>query len=50
MTVLIDSWTWIEHWRGGPHSAEAAKHVEGFEMALASTINLIETLLPPLDR
>ncbi len=50
MTVLIDSSTWIEYWRDGPHSAEAAKHVEGSEVALASTINLIETLLLPLDR
>ena len=43
MTVLIDSWSWIEYWRGGPHSAEAAKFIEGSEMALASTINLTET-------
>src|SRR5260370_1619023 len=43
MTVLIDSWTWIEYWRGGPHSSEAARFVEGSEMALASTVNLTET-------
>ncbi|HEX4919818.1 MAG TPA: type II toxin-antitoxin system VapC family toxin [Candidatus Bathyarchaeia archaeon] len=43
MTVLIDSWTWIEYWRGGPHSAQAAKYVEGSEMALASTVNITET-------
>jgi len=43
MTVLIDSWTWIEYWRGGPKSAKAAKFVEGSETALASTVNLTET-------
>ena len=43
MTVLIDSWTWIEYWSGGAHSVQAAKHIEGSEMALASTINLTET-------
>jgi len=43
MTVLIDSWSWIEYWRGGPHSAKAAKFIEGSEMALGSTINLTET-------
>src|SRR6266700_3566255 len=43
MTVLIDSWSWIEYWRGGPYSAKAAKFIEGSEMALGSTINLTET-------
>lgn len=43
MTVLIDSWSWIEYWRGGPHSARAAEHIEGSDMALASTVNLTET-------
>src|SRR5260370_16951186 len=43
MNVLIDSWTWIEYWWGGPHSSEAARFVEGSEMALASTVNLTET-------
>ena len=43
MTVLIDSWAWIEYWRGGAHSNQAAEFIEGSEMALASTINLTET-------
>jgi len=43
MTVLIDSWSWIEYWRGGPSSMKAAEFIEGSEMALASTINLTET-------
>ncbi len=42
MTVLIDSWTWIEYWRGGVHSERAAEHIEGSETALLSTINLVE--------
>ena len=43
MTVLIDSWAWIEYWRGGPESAKAAKFIEGSDTALASTVNLTET-------
>lgn len=43
MTVLIDSWTWIEYWRGGQHSDAAAKHIEGDDEAVISTINLAET-------
>ncbi len=43
MTVLIDSWSWIEYWRGGPSSGKAAEFIEGSEMALASTVNMTET-------
>jgi predicted nucleic acid-binding protein len=43
MTVLIDSWSWIEYWRGGPSSAKAAEFIEGSDMALVSTINVTET-------
>jgi predicted nucleic acid-binding protein len=49
MTVLIDSWAWIEYWRGGPSSAKAAEYIEGSDMALASTINLTETFFWVLD-
>ena len=42
MTVLIDSWTWIEYWRGGPQSRQAAEHIDGDDAALASAINLAE--------
>ncbi len=42
MTVLIDSWAWIEYWRGGSHSKKAAEYIEGSEPAVASTINLAE--------
>ncbi len=44
MTVLIDSWTWIEYWRGGTHSEKAAKPIEGSEAAVISTINMAETI------
>ena len=39
---MIDSWTWIEYWRGGRGADEAAEHIEGGEEALVSTINLVE--------
>jgi predicted nucleic acid-binding protein len=42
MTVLIDSWAWIEYFKNGKHSTEAMNHVEGTEEALVSTINLLE--------
>ena len=42
MTVLIDSWTWIEYWRGGIHSERAAEYIEGSETALLSAVNLVE--------
>ncbi len=42
MTVLIDSWAWVEYWKGGAHAKAAAVHIEGGEEAVASTINLAE--------
>ena len=42
MTVLIDSWTWIEYWRGGIHSERAAEYIEGSETAVLSAVNLVE--------
>jgi len=42
VTVLIDSWAWIEYWRGGAHAREAAAYVDGNEEALASPVNLAE--------
>jgi predicted nucleic acid-binding protein len=39
---LIDSWAWIEYWRGAAHSREAAGYIDGDEEALASPINLAE--------
>ena len=42
MTVLIDSWAWIEYFKGGKHSKEAMSYIEGDEDSLVSSINLIE--------
>jgi predicted nucleic acid-binding protein len=42
MTVLLDSWAWIEYWKGGPYAKAAAVHIEGDEQAVVSTINLTE--------
>jgi predicted nucleic acid-binding protein len=42
MTVLIDSWAWIEYWKGGPCAKAAAVYIEGNEEAVVSTINVAE--------
>ena len=45
MTVLIDSWAWIEYWKGGRLAQEAATYIEGEEESVTSTINLAEVFL-----
>lgn len=42
MTVLIDSWTWIEYWKGGKNAQAASKYIESDEDAFVSTVNLFE--------
>jgi predicted nucleic acid-binding protein len=42
MTVLIDSWAWIEYWKGGEAAARAAMYIEGAENAVISSVNLAE--------
>lgn len=42
MTVLIDSWTWIEYWKGGKLANAAASYIEGDEESIVSTINIAE--------
>ena len=42
MTVLIDSWAWIEYWKGGRYSEGVVSYIEGDEEAVVSTINLAE--------
>lgn len=42
MTVLIDSWTWIEYWKGGKLAGEAASYIEGDEESVVSAVNLAE--------
>ena len=39
---MIDSWAWIEYWKGSRYSTRAAKHIEGSEIAILSTVNLTE--------
>ncbi len=45
MTVLIDSWAWIEYWKGGKLAEEAARYIDGDEESVVSTINLAEVYL-----
>ena len=42
MTVLIDSWSWIEYWAGSKYADVAAAYIDGSESAVVSTINLAE--------
>ena len=42
MTVLIDSWTWIEYWKGGKLAKAAAAYIEGDEDSVVSTVNVSE--------
>ncbi len=45
---MIDSWTWIEYWKGSRFSDPAAKHIEGSEIAILSTINITEVFFSVL--
>ncbi len=45
MTVLIDSWAWIEYWKGGKLAEAAARYIDGDEESVVSTINLAEVYL-----
>jgi predicted nucleic acid-binding protein len=42
---LIDSWAWIEYWKGGKLAGEAASYIDGDEESVVSTINLAEVYL-----
>ncbi len=39
---MIDSWSWIEYWKGTRHSEKASRYIEGTDTAIVSTINLAE--------
>jgi predicted nucleic acid-binding protein len=39
---LIDSWAWVEYWKGGKFAKEAAAYIEGDEESVVSTINISE--------
>jgi predicted nucleic acid-binding protein len=45
MTVLIDSWSWIEYWRGSSYSKKIAEVIDESETSIVSTINVAETFL-----
>ena len=45
MTVLIDSWAWIEYWKGGRLAEAAASYIDGDEESVLSAINLAEVYL-----
>jgi len=42
LTVLIDSWAWVEYFKGSSLGKKAAHHIEGSEDAIISAINLAE--------
>ena len=42
MTVLIDSWAWIEYFKGSPLAAKAKEIIESSQKILLSTINVGE--------
>jgi toxin FitB len=45
LTVLIDSWAWIEYWKGGRLAVEAASYIDGDEESVVSAVNLAEVHL-----
>ena len=42
MTVLIDSWAWIEYFKGTQYGERARKYIESGEEILVSAINVSE--------
>ena len=42
MTVLVDSWAWIEYFKGSNPGAKAKNVIESGEQLLISTINISE--------
>lgn len=42
MTVLVDSWAWIEYFKGTTAGGEAAKIIESGQQLLVSAVNLSE--------
>ncbi|HEC87986.1 MAG TPA: type II toxin-antitoxin system VapC family toxin, partial [Thermoplasmata archaeon] len=42
LTVLIDSWAWIEYFRGSKSGEKVRKYIEGREKAIISAINIAE--------
>ena len=42
MTVLIDSWAWIEYFKGSKAGEKARKYIEGKGKTIISAINIAE--------
>lgn len=42
MTVLIDSWVWIEYFQGSDKGKSVKQYIEGEEQIILSTINVSE--------
>jgi len=42
LIVLIDSWAWIEYFKGSKVGEKARKYIEGKEKAIISAINIAE--------
>lgn len=42
MTVLLDSWAWIEYFKGSKAGLKVKEYVEGQHEVLISTINIAE--------
>ena len=42
LPIVIDSWCWIEYFKGTTSANDAAKYIEGDMLAFVSTINLSE--------
>ena len=45
MTVLVDSWAWIEYFKGSPPGLKAGEIIESGRKLLLSTINVSEIYL-----
>lgn len=45
MTVLVDSWAWIEYFKGGDAGKKVKQIIEGNQQLLLATINVSEIYL-----
>ena len=45
MTVLVDSWAWIEYFKGTSSGKKATSYIEGEEKVIVSAINIAEVRL-----
>ncbi len=42
MTVLVDSWAWMEYVKGSPSGLKAKRYIEGEEEIIVCSINIAE--------